>query len=731
MKRHLTILAAFLTLGLTPSSFAQEQAQAPPDQQNEQQPGPSDQPYGNGQPSGDVDQPMQNQPGVARVSFIHGSVSTQRGDNGDWVAVTLNAPIMAGDRISTGPDGKGELQLDWADIVRLSSNAEAKVVTLDRNNIKIEVGQGLVMFSVLQGSQATVEIDTPNAAIHPNGEGEYRISVDPSGQSILVVRRGSAEVSTPQGSTHVDPDQMITVQGTDNPQYKIDPAPAPDDWDSWNDDRDRVIGRVEGSKHTNQYYVGSQDLDSYGTWTEVPDYGQVWVPRADSGWAPYRDGRWVWEPYYGWTWVSYEPWGWAPYHYGRWFVYGGNWAWWPGPIYGGYYPVWSPAYVSFFGWGGGGFGFGVGFGFGLGWGHVGWLPCGPGDWYHPWWGRWGGGYGRVGFDHVNAWHDGFRPLGRSNWHQYSNFNEAFRNDRIRGGISSMDGHEFGRGAVPAHQERINEGTLRNASMSTGRMPMQPSHESYSPTSRAADPRSYRNAPSTSQHFFSASRPNGTSNGFAGRNEFNSGSRPMSPSSTARPAQNFGGVRNGNSNGAITSSRPGWHTFTPPNSANTNRSFESNGANGRSPSNGGFNGNRPAQSQGGYQRYNGPSSTSRGYSNGSYGRPSLNMRQPIVTPRSNSPYGSSPYGGSRGYSPNGGSRGYSPYNAPRGNYNAPRPSYNAPPRPSYSAPRSNTAPRSYSAPRSSGGGGSSRGSGGGSHPSGGSSHGSGGGSHGRR
>ena len=131
--------------------------------------------------------------------------------------------------------------------------------------------------------------------------------------------------------------------------------------------QDRQAPRA-GSK-TNPYYTGSEDLDTYGTWSEVPDYGPVWMP-AQTGpdWAPYRDGRWVYEPYYGWTWVSYEPWGWAPYHYGRWFVYGGHWAWWPGPVVGypGYYPIWAPAYVSFFGFGGGGFGVGFGFGFGFG-----------------------------------------------------------------------------------------------------------------------------------------------------------------------------------------------------------------------------------------------------------------------------------------------------------------------------------------------------------------------------
>ena len=55
----------------------------------------------------------------------------------------------------------------------------------------------------------------------------------------------------------------------------------------------------------------------------------------------------------------------------------------PGPVGAAYYPIWSPAYVSFFGFGGRHFGFGVGFGFGS----IGWCPIGPYDFYHPWYGR--------------------------------------------------------------------------------------------------------------------------------------------------------------------------------------------------------------------------------------------------------------------------------------------------------------------------------------------------------
>ena len=95
--------------------------------------------------------------------------------------------------------------------------------------------------------------------------------------------------------------------------------------------------------------VGAEDLDQNGRWNNDPQYGNVWVPNVDPGWAPYRVGRWVDEPYYGWTWVSGDPWGWAPYHYGNWYMSSFGWAWYPGPFGGRHY--WRPALVGFFGWG--------------------------------------------------------------------------------------------------------------------------------------------------------------------------------------------------------------------------------------------------------------------------------------------------------------------------------------------------------------------------------------------
>jgi len=764
--------------------FAQDQNQPAPDQsqQNQAQVDSSE---------ANAAQQATDQPGVARLSYMQGSVSTQRGDNGDWVAATANTPLEPGDRVSTGEKSRAEVQLDATDVLRLSDSASAKIAALSRSNIQVQVGQGLVTFSVLKGSEASTEIDTPNMSLHPDGPGDYRVLVNSTAETQVIVRSGSAEISTPEGSTEVQSGQMITVAGSENPEYKTASAPDRDDWDTWNSDRNKTILDAQSWSHTDKYYTGSEDLDNYGVWSEVPDYGQVWIPRQVSGWAPYRDGRWVWEPYYGWTWVSYEPWGWAPYHYGRWFLYSGDWVWWPGPVtgYPGYYPLWSPAYVSFFGWGGGG-GFSFGFGFG-GWGHIGWLPCGPGDRFHPWYGRWGGRVNVINVVNIRNERGGFRPLAGRGWHQYSNLREAFSNGRVRAGMSSMAGDKFGRGAVSRHQQPLSEASFRRTSLVAGRMGVKPTRASYSPSGRAANPSTIRGS---SPRFFSAPRssmaraarpnevrgsgPGGTSRsaitnrGAAGSsrpgNSWRSFTPPARGSSRATTNQNARGTFDKQNPSAARESRPAINAgrgITPP-AGNSNRAAANNATRGvfekQNPSP--ARESRPAM--GNWQHFTPPargaqpngrapspnrsfSTPSRGATGQNRSFPSARSFQPPpnrksapsrtydrYAPSSRPPLnmrqpivtprnGGNSSGGSRNYSQ---PRSYTP---PSRSYSPPSRSYSPPSR-SYSPPsRSYSAPRS-SAPRSTGGGGGGfqRGGGGGaSRGGGGGSRGGGGGSRG--
>jgi hypothetical protein len=738
--------------------------------------------------------------GVARVSLIHGDVSTQRGDTSSWSAAALNAPVLAGDRVSTGDNARTELQLDYANMLRLAEHSQANINTLTRSQIQIQLGRGMANYSVFKNSDADAEIDTPNVAIRTNrGESSFRILVTADDHTEVLVRKGEVEITTPQGGTRVGEGQFITVQGAgDQAQYKIGEAPARDDWDQWNTDRDNVIHHAASRRHTNDYYVGAEDLDNHGTWSEVPDYGQVWRPtETDPDWAPYRNGHWVSEPYWGWTWVSYDDWGWAPYHYGRWMNIDGGWGWWPGPAYGNpfYQPIWAPAYVSFFGVGGG-----LGFGYGGGWGSVGWLPLGPCDFFHPWWGRWGGRFGDRDIRGVNRG-GGFAPLHGGT--RFSNVNLAMHDQHFRGG-TTVSGRESGTGRM--HAQPMSHAQFQNARFSTGRLPMTPGRESFSASGRAAAPSTTRNV-AQNQHFFSARGASGTASrslergqgrgqsqmsngnrqagGFTGNGRevarpgntsSNSGSPRFSqnsePRGNSRGNSNWGSApRPGNSAGSMPArdsrngNGGGWQRFSPmpPRSSSGSRSSEPAGR----PSMGGADSYGSGSPRGSYAspRSSGPASRSygpegRGYSGssstrsepagrpsmggsenrgsygsprGSYGsprsagpsgrsyspesrgysgssRPQLNMRQPIVAPRS---YGRPSYDGNRGgYS--GGGR--------------PAPGYGGGGR---SAPSYQGGGGGHSAPS---GGRSAPSGGGGGHsaPSGGSSHGGGGGGsrHGR-
>ena len=178
-------------------------------------------------------------PGVARISLIEGDVSAQRGDTGDRSAAALNQPLVGGDRVSTGDRSKAELQLDHANVFRLGNNAQAKIATIERARIQVQIGQGLAYYTVFKDSEDEVEIDTPNAAIRPTSkEGTYRIEVN-GFETQVIVRAGAVDISTPQGGSRVEMGQAATVRGTtDEAGYVLGGAPSKDVWDFWNSERD-------------------------------------------------------------------------------------------------------------------------------------------------------------------------------------------------------------------------------------------------------------------------------------------------------------------------------------------------------------------------------------------------------------------------------------------------------------------------------------------------------------
>ena len=129
--------------------------------------------------------------------------------------MVLNQPIVSSDKVSTGVNSRAEVQLDHGNILRLGDNTLASIAGLSRNQIQIQVRPRTDRLFGFQGQEAAVEIDTANVAIRPaQNDGVYRIEINAEGETPVIVRKGSAEISTPQGSTQIEKGQMAIVRGT-------------------------------------------------------------------------------------------------------------------------------------------------------------------------------------------------------------------------------------------------------------------------------------------------------------------------------------------------------------------------------------------------------------------------------------------------------------------------------------------------------------------------------------
>lgn len=315
---------------------------------------------------------------VARLSVLAGEISYAPAGQQSWSDISINRPLVAGDRLLTGDDSRAELQLGGAS-VRLASHTASSFVALNEQSAQIELSQGTLNLDVryIDDGQS-YEVDTPTVALVVKTAGEYRVDINDSDNSTTV------SVFSGAG----------TVYGSNNSQYALtgrqsyrfgdaaltdvvgQPLPAPDAFDTWCFARDSSERNVAAQDYVSPDIVGASDLDAYGEWRDVDDYGYVWFPRTVVvGWAPYRYGHWVWIAPWGWTWIDDAPWGFAPFHYGRWAYVGGAWGWMPGPRH--VRAVYSPALVAFYG------GSHWGVSVGISSRPVGWCPLGPGEVYVP------------------------------------------------------------------------------------------------------------------------------------------------------------------------------------------------------------------------------------------------------------------------------------------------------------------------------------------------------------
>jgi uncharacterized protein DUF6600 len=206
------------------------------------------------------------------------------------------------------------------------------------------------------------------------------------------------------------------------------------------------------------YFQGQ--LSPYGSWVDVPGYGQCWQPSVESGWRPYYDaGHWVYSDA-GLYWQSDNPWGALVFHYGSWTYAGAyGWVWVPGYDYAPSWVFWRHSE-----------------------GYLGWAPLPPGAVFVD--GGWTYGGRRFGADYDFGYGASFYVFVGYNhfWeHDYHRF--ILRGEEYR---RIYDRSEINRFRRDEHGRFIHEGLDReHLERFTGRKVEEVRHEELRNHDRAA------------------------------------------------------------------------------------------------------------------------------------------------------------------------------------------------------------------------------------------------------
>lgn len=297
---------------------------------------------------------------AVRLSYVGGKVQLSLGGQVTAQQAVANTPLVQGMNVATAEDGRAEIQFEDGSVARVSPNSSLTLGVLTGSGssgvAEMDLDHGLAYFELQgTGQVGQMSVRFSDNVITASGFTVLRITDDtPPGE--VAVFSGNAHIDRASGSPlDLHGGESVAFSESDPSGFVMSESIETNSWDSWNSDRDQEMA-AEASAQTNvpaDLAPGDtsnpawSDLDSSGTWYNVPEQGYVWSPydASSAGFDPYGNGNWVWTPGFGYTWASAYSWGYLPYSCGAWNYYGGfGWGWAPGM--GGCTPWWGTGFYG-------------------------------------------------------------------------------------------------------------------------------------------------------------------------------------------------------------------------------------------------------------------------------------------------------------------------------------------------------------------------------------------------
>jgi hypothetical protein len=285
------------------------------------------------------------------VSFVEDQAMVIRSDQAEDNAV-VNLPLVPGDTVVTGDNGRCELQFDNGTVIRLDQNSRLRITTVQAPTLTsrwkittLQLLQGQLYALPQTYNMEMFQIVTPNAAVKLESRAAATIRFDAGLNTTVFSDAGHFEVLYGADGRSLN---MIKVKAGQayviNAEHTLAVSAEKRNLEfvAWNEYVDRhfkelhygiskVPPKLKFGNSALQYWAEKWS-SRFGEWIYDELFGYVWKPAADqfaNSARPFFYAEHV--RINGQLFlVPQESWGWAPAHMGTWVWLNRGWTWIPG-----------------------------------------------------------------------------------------------------------------------------------------------------------------------------------------------------------------------------------------------------------------------------------------------------------------------------------------------------------------------------------------------------------------
>jgi hypothetical protein len=292
--------------------------------------------------------------GYGHISYVDKGATVIRQDKTEQKAI-VNLPVVPGDQIVTGDEGRCEIQFGNGTILRLDKNSRLKVTTILAptltTNWKVTTlhlmrGQ---LYSMTQNyNKEMFQVITPNAAIDLKKRAATTIRLEEDGDTFIFADKGKFKVMFGENVKNLSTEKITPKKGyliSANHKLSLVKDERDIDFVGWNEYVNRNFKDLHYgvSKVPKKIYRHNKGLvywaekwsNLYGDWIYDDVFGYVWKPGDEIfsySKRPFFHAQYVRvnkELFL----VPTQPWGWAPAHMGTWVWMKWGWTWVPGDAF--------------------------------------------------------------------------------------------------------------------------------------------------------------------------------------------------------------------------------------------------------------------------------------------------------------------------------------------------------------------------------------------------------------